>query len=144
MLVHEMQIVKQLSDFCTKESDVAGEVRLETIRAQLMSEGLPCASSNSFLPLLQFVVEQGGNRQHGFVQPLVEFHQLFVNPRVRRLRETQFPCGLLSPVAAIAAGLAESSLWLRWKRFARWMDRLFRISARDQDHDQACEGFCSR
>jgi len=48
MLVHEMQIVKQLADVCTKESDVAGEVRLETIRAQLISEGLPCASSNSF------------------------------------------------------------------------------------------------
>ena len=71
MLVHEMQIVKQLPDVCTQESDVAGEVRLETIRAQLISEGLPCAPSNSFLPLLQFVVEQGGNKQHGFVQPLV-------------------------------------------------------------------------
>ena len=104
MLVHEMQIVKQLADVCTKESDVAGEVRLETIRAQLMSEGLPCASSNSFLPLLQFVVEQGGNRQHGFVQPLVEFHQLFVNPRVRRLRETHFRvvCSLPSPRLRLA------------------------------------------
>ena len=33
MLVHEMQIVKQLSKVCTNESDVAGDVRLVTIRA---------------------------------------------------------------------------------------------------------------
>ena len=41
MLVHDMQIMKQLSNVCTNESDVAGEVRLVTIRARLISEGLP-------------------------------------------------------------------------------------------------------
>ena len=99
MLVHEMQIVKQLADVCTAESNVAGEVRLETIRARLVAEGVPCATTSSFLPLLQFVVEQGGNNKHGFVESLVEFHQLFVNPRVRRLREAHFRvvCALPSP-----------------------------------------------
>ena len=33
--------------------------------ARLVAEGLPCATFSSFLLLLHFVVEQGGNRQHG-------------------------------------------------------------------------------
>lgn len=33
MLVHELQIVKQLAEVCTSASDVTGEVRLETTRA---------------------------------------------------------------------------------------------------------------
>ena len=90
MLVHEMQILKQLAEACTAECDVAGHVCLETVKARLVAEGLPCATSSSFLPLLHFVAEQGGNRKHGFVQSLVDFHQLFVNPRIRRLRESHF------------------------------------------------------
>ena len=121
MLVHEMQIVKQLADVCTAESNVAGEVRLETIRARLVAEGVPCATTSSFLPLLQFVVEQGGNNKHGFVESLVEFHQLFVNPRVRRLREAHFRvvCALPSPrlrlvLLKVAYGCPASALRDGW------------------------------
>ncbi|MFM7988551.1 MAG: hypothetical protein ACKPKO_55485, partial [Candidatus Fonsibacter sp.] len=46
MLVHEMQIVKQLAQYCTAESNLAGEVRVETIRARLIAEGMPCATSS--------------------------------------------------------------------------------------------------
>ena len=71
MLVHEMQIGKQLADVRMSESEVAGEVRLETVRARLVAEGLPCATSSSFLHLFEFVVEQGGSRKRGFVESLV-------------------------------------------------------------------------
>ncbi len=57
MLVHEMQIVKQLAEVCTSASDVTGEARLETIRARLVAERLRCATSSSFLPLFHFVVD---------------------------------------------------------------------------------------
>ena len=90
MLVHEMQILKQLAEACTAECDVARHVCLETVKARLVAEGLPCATSSVCLPLLHFVVEQGGNRKHGFVQSLVYCHQLFVNPWIRRLRESHF------------------------------------------------------
>ena len=90
MLVHEMQIINQMSRVCTLERDKAGEVSVQTVRDRLRHEGSALADSAAFLPLLQFVLEQGAGGKHAFVDPLVVFHQLFVNPRSRRLRESHF------------------------------------------------------
>jgi hypothetical protein len=90
MLVHEMQIINQMSQVCILERDKAGEVSVQTVRDRLRREGSALADSAAFLPLLQFVLEQGAGGKNAFVDPLVAFHQLFVNPRSRRLRESHF------------------------------------------------------
>ena len=48
------------------------------------------AESSGFLHLFRFVLEQGGNGQDSVLEPLYEYHEKFVNPRVRRLREHHF------------------------------------------------------
>jgi len=106
MLVHEMQLVKQLSEVCTKESDVAGEVRLETIRVRLVSEGLPCASSSS-LATFATVCCRARRQQETRICPVSRRISPYLRetPRATAPRDA-FPCGLLSAVAAIAVGLA--------------------------------------
>ena len=73
------------------ENNAAGELHLEYVRSRLLSEEFPGIDSPGLLVLLRFVIEQGAGGEHEFVQPLVEFYQLLVNPRARRLRETHFP-----------------------------------------------------
>jgi hypothetical protein len=53
--------------------------------------------------MLQFVVEQGAGGDPAYVDSLVQFHELMVNPRVRRLRESNFRnvCGVKSPVVRL-------------------------------------------
>ena len=60
------------------------------------AEGSALAETAAFLPLLQFVLEQGCGGTNAFVDPLVDFRHLFVNPRARRLRESHFRlvCGV--------------------------------------------------
>ena len=55
---------------------------------------MDCAS---YRVLLNFVIAQGVGAQEAFVEPLVEFHELLVNPRVRRLREHLFRVVCLVP-----------------------------------------------
>ncbi|MCP4244410.1 MAG: hypothetical protein GY772_28030, partial [bacterium] len=52
------------------------------------------------LPLLHFVLEQGGAGTAGYVDGLVAFHEKFVNPKTRRLREGHFRvvCALPEPL----------------------------------------------
>ena len=104
MLVHEMQIIKQMSRACMSECNKAGEVSVQAVRARLRAEGSALAETAAFLPLLQFVLEQGGVGMNAFVDPLVDFHHLFVNPRVRRLRESHFRvvCGVPQPRLRLA------------------------------------------
>ena len=54
----------------------------------------------SFVVLLNFVIAQGAAGEYGFVERLVEFHELLVNPRIRRLRERHFRlvCTVPSPI----------------------------------------------
>ena len=90
MLMHEMQIIKHMSRVCMSERNAAGEVILESVRSRLLAEGFHGTDSPAFHALLRFVIEQGAGGEHALVQPLVDFHQLLVNPRVRRLRESHF------------------------------------------------------
>ena len=76
-----MQIIKHMSRVCMSERNAAGEVLLDSVRSRLFAEGFHGADSPGFLALLRFVIEQGAGGEHAFVQPLVDFHQLFVNPR---------------------------------------------------------------
>ena len=95
---------KQMSRACMSECNKAGEVSVEVVRARLRAEGSALAETAAFLPLLQFVLEQGGGGTNAFVDPLVDFHHLFVNPRVRRLRESHFRvvCGVPQPRLRLA------------------------------------------
>ena len=97
MLMHEMQIIKHMSRVCMIETNAAGEVLLESVRARLTAEGFPGIEAPGFQVLLRFVIDQGAGGEHAFVQPLVDFHQLLVNPRVRRLRDSHFRVVLSVP-----------------------------------------------
>ena len=81
------------------ERDTVGKARLETLRARLQGGGLAMAAGSAFLPLLQFVAEQGASGKHACVEPHVQFYQPHVNPSVRRFRETHLRvvCALPSP-----------------------------------------------
>ena len=105
MADHEMQHIRTLAEFCKTEANTAGQVCLDAIRTRLRaSGGAALADSLGMLSLFQFVVEQGGAAANGFVEPLVEFHEKFVNPKVRRLREYHFRlvCGLPHPLPRLA------------------------------------------
>ena len=90
MLMHEMQIIKHMSCVRMRERNAAGEVILESVRSRLLAEGFHGADSPALHALLRFVIEPGAGGEHALVQPLVDFHQMLVNPRVRRLRESHF------------------------------------------------------
>ena len=90
MLHHEMQSILHLAKLCQAEADAAGRVSLDSVRARLLAGGSALADSPSFLPLVHFVLEQGGCGDKGFIDPLVAFHEKFVNANVRRLRDHHF------------------------------------------------------
>ena len=46
--------------------------------------------SSDFMPLYEFVLEQGANTDAGFIAELRAFHEAFINPDKRRLRTHQF------------------------------------------------------
>ena len=62
---------------------------MQSERARLIEEGFLGVDSAAFKPLIEFVIEQGAGGDHAFVE-LLEFHQLSVNPRARRLRESNY------------------------------------------------------
>ena len=103
MVTHEMQIIKHLARVCMLESSTAGNVSRESVRARLVAEGFPVVDGASYLVLFNFVIAQGVGAQEAFVEPLVEFHELLVNPRVRRLREHHFRvvCLIPSPIVRL-------------------------------------------
>ena len=86
MLIHEMQQIKPPSRVCSAELRAVGEVSAQAVRARLIQEGFLAVDSAAFSPMLQFVIEQVAGGDHAFVEPLVQFHELIVNPRARRLR----------------------------------------------------------
>ena len=61
--------------YCVRmaEANKAGEVCLDTLRERLHAEGSALAETAAFVPLLQFVLVQGGGGANAFVEPLVEF-----------------------------------------------------------------------
>ena len=85
------------------ESSTTRHVSRESVRARLVAEGYPVVDCANYLVLLNFVIAQGVGAQEAFVEPLVEFHELLVNPRVRRLREHRFRvvCSVPSPILRI-------------------------------------------
>jgi hypothetical protein len=102
MLMHEMQLIKHLTRVCSAEVHVVGEVSVQAVRYRLIQEGFPAANTAAFTPMLQFVVEQGAGGDPAYVESLVQFHELMVNPRVRRLRESNYRtvCGVKSQLFA--------------------------------------------
>ena len=111
MLMHEMQLVNHRSRVCSAELRAAGEVSVQAVRARLIQEGFLAVDSAELRPMLQFVVEQGAGGDHAFVESLVQFHELMVNPRVRRLRESNYRtvCGIKPPRWSFV--LAKGYLW---------------------------------
>jgi len=59
MIAHDMQVIKHSSRVCMSECNKAGEVSVDVVRARLHAEGSALAETAAFLPLLQFVLEQG-------------------------------------------------------------------------------------
>ncbi|MCP4245021.1 MAG: hypothetical protein GY772_31150, partial [bacterium] len=100
MLEHEMQSIRHLATVCASEQSLNREVRVDSIRARLAAGGSALADTASFLPLLHFVLEQGGAGAAGYVDSLVAFHERFVNPKSRRLRAGHFQavCALNAPL----------------------------------------------
>lgn len=91
MMEHEIQIIRQLAKFCAAEANLAGEVKAGQVRARLCAVGASAlAESPGFLHLFRFVIEQGGNASEAVLEPLYEYHERFVNPKLRRLREHHF------------------------------------------------------
>ncbi|MCP4242903.1 MAG: hypothetical protein GY772_20300, partial [bacterium] len=86
MLEHEMQCIKHLATICAAEQTASHEVSVQAVRARLAAGGSALADSAAFLPLLHFVLEQGGAATAGYVDGLVAFHERCVNPKTRRLR----------------------------------------------------------
>ena len=61
------------------------------MRAKLIAVGASAlAESPGFLHLFRFEIEQGGNDAYAVLVPLYEYHEMFVNPKMRRLREHHF------------------------------------------------------
>ena len=91
MMQHEMQSIRQLAKFCSAEANAANEVSLGQVRAKLAAVGAAAlAESPGFIHLFRFVLEQGGAVKDSVLEPLFEYHEKFVNPRIRRLREHHF------------------------------------------------------
>ena len=91
MMEHEMQNIRQLAKYCAAEANAAGEVKAGAVRARLVAVGASAlAESPGFLHLFRFVIEQGGNDADAVLAPLYEYHEKFVNPKLRRLREHHF------------------------------------------------------
>ena len=91
MMQHEMENIKQLAKCCSAEAETASEVKAGQVRAKLVAAGgSVLAESPGLLHFLRFVLEQGGNGQESVTEPVHEYHEQFVNPRIRRLREHHF------------------------------------------------------
>ena len=91
MMEHEMQCIRQLAKYCEAEANAAGEVNSGAVRSRLIAVGASAlAESPGFLHLFRFVIEQGGNDADAVLAPLYEYHERFVNPSMRRLREHHF------------------------------------------------------
>ena len=110
MVMHEMQVIRQLASVCALEGTVSSQASVATVRARLSAVGFPVAECANFEVLLEFVTLQGAYTDHRYVDDLVDFHQLLVNPRVRRLRDCHFRhvCSIKSPCIRIFC--AEGSL----------------------------------
>ena len=67
MLMHEMQLIKHFSRVCSAELRVAGEVSVQAVWARLIQEGFPAVDSSAFIPMLQFVIEQGAGGDHAYL-----------------------------------------------------------------------------
>ena len=105
MLQHEMQMLKLLANICSKESQAAQGVAVETVRSLLRSQGASAlAEAPFFLGMFSFVVEHGADDSSGMLQALFTFHEKFVNPKMRRLREYHFRvvCSLPRPWLRLA------------------------------------------
>ena len=91
MMQHEMQNIRQLAKFCSAEANAANEVSLGQVRAKLAAVGASAlVESPGFIHLFRFVLEQGGAGNDSVLEPLFEYHEKFVNPKIRRLREHHF------------------------------------------------------
>ena len=126
-LVHELQVIRQTTRICMLEIDNTGEIRIDSLRAALQRDGIASLGGPALLSLLQFVLEQGACGEHALVEPLVRFHETYVNARFRRLRENNFRavCALPSPrsrlvllkaaygcpAAAVRDGLFDARVW---------------------------------
>jgi hypothetical protein len=99
MVMHETQVIRQLASVCALEGTVSSQASVATVRARLSAAGFPVAECAIFEVLLEFVTLQGAYTYHRYVDDLVDFHQLLVNPRVRRLRDCHFRhvCSIKSP-----------------------------------------------
>ena len=95
MMTHEMETIKILQRICAAEMQLSETVAVETVRARLHSQGHSALAESPGMPhLFRFVLEHGADTT--VMEPLFSFHEKFVNPKLRRLREHHFKdvCGL--------------------------------------------------
>ena len=129
----------------------AGEVLLDIVRARFQAEGSALAETAAFLPVLHC----GGS--NAFVDPLADFHHLFVNPRARRLRESHFRvvCGISQPRLRLALlkaayGCPVSVIRGRWIDYfgssatVRLTSKRGRMGARGRNCQSLPQGLCRR
>ena len=91
MTMHEMEVIKTLQRVCSVETALSQTVALETVRARLHQHGFSALAESPGMPhLFRFVLEQGDQSTTNIMEPLFAYHEKFVNPKLRRLREHHF------------------------------------------------------
>jgi len=91
MTMHEMEVIKTLQRVCSVETALSQTVALETVRSRLHHHGFSALAESPGMPhLFRFVLEHGGQSTTNIMEPLFAYHEKFVNPKLRRLREHHF------------------------------------------------------
>ncbi|MCP4245162.1 MAG: hypothetical protein GY772_31875, partial [bacterium] len=93
LVAHEMQALASLSRICFTFAVAERHLSFEAARAKLRETMPAFAQDENFPDLFRFVVDLGAS-SGPFLQDLREFHEKWVDPKVRRVRLSVF--GLLS------------------------------------------------
>ena len=95
LLIHEMQALASLCSLASATAETkllsatAADSVVEATRRQLRKTLPQYADDEGFLRLYRFVVDLGAGSEL-FCQDLMEFHQQWVDPKVRRIRLSAF------------------------------------------------------
>ena len=138
MLRHEMETIKVLQRICKPEIELAQTVALETVLTRLHQQGYSAlAESPGISHLWRFVIEHGSGVS--IMEPLFAFHEKFVNPKLRRLREHHFKDVCAVNIAWVRLVLLQCAYAVE-KQDQRCMDRMLRSLAACWSHETETAG----